>query len=214
MSDREAIERLRATNSDAEALVQMFETSGITDDGTAAGRLRSVLAATESRIVPGLQTGITFHDSGFNIEFADPHPSSDNQVGHFLTAVGLSFNPAKVAESFVGRPLRNWLGADPSMSNEEVAIRLCVGHEKAADPGPGTAILGFIIGAGVPLPGTAPAGAAGAVLMQFRAQFAAATDGDVTVFKSAEMALGTGQRLNLVAAKSVLLGISVDKTLQ
>lgn len=223
MSNRDAIERLRTTaSSDAEALAQMFESSTVSDDGTPAGRLREVLQATESRIVPGLQTGIAFHDSGFHREFKDPHPSSDNQVGHFLTAVGLSFNPAKVAQIFAGRPMRDWLGADSSMSDEEVAIRLCIGHEKGPDPGAGTAaagaVVGFIGGFAVPAPGSgvggAAAGAGVAVLMGFRAQFAAATDADVQVFRSAEANLGTAQPLNLGAAKSTLRGIIVNATLR
>ena len=65
----------------------------------------------------GLQTGISFHDTGFAADFKDPWPSSDNQVGHFLTAVGLSFNPAKVKQSFGGRSLRDWLGAPAAMSD-------------------------------------------------------------------------------------------------
>jgi hypothetical protein len=216
MTNRDVIEKLRdKAASDAEALAQMFESASVADDSTVAGRLRAILEATESRVVPGLQTGITFHDIGFRREFKDRWPSSDNQVGHFLTAVGLSFNPAKVAESFAGRPLRNWLGADSSMSDEEVAIRLCIGHEKAADPGPGTAAVGGFLGFGV---GGGAAGAAVgagvAVLMAFRDQFAAATDADVQTFRSAEANLGTAQPLNLAAAMATLRGIAVNPSLR
>jgi hypothetical protein len=213
-SNVKAIERIRdSAPSDAEALAQMFESSALSDDGTPAGRLRAILEATESSIVPGLQTGIKFHDSGFRTEFTDPWPSSDNQVGHFLTAVGLSFNPAKVAQSFMGRRLRDWLGADASMSDSEVAMRLTVGHEKSPDPGAGTAagggflggILGGAVGAGI--------GAAAAVLGAFRDQFAAATDSDIQVFTAAEKALGSSTPLDLAAANSKLRGgITVDPT--
>src|SRR5215468_7756209 len=226
MGNKAAIERIRdSASSDAEALAQMFESSSLSDDGTVAGRLRAVLDATEHVAVPGLQTGITFHQSGFRSEYHDPWPSSDNQVGHFLTAVGLSFNPAKVAQSFAGRSLRDWLGADSAMSNEEVALRLCVGHEKAPDPGPGTAIGGAIlggIGSGLLPPGLVPggpvggaaAGAAMAILMAFRDQFAAATNEDVQAFKSGVTNLGGSKALNLAAASSALRGIAVNESLR
>lgn len=208
-ANREAIERIRdqvPKPSDAEALAQMFESSWIKDDGTVAGRLTAILDATEKSLVPGLQTGIEFHDEGFRKEFKDPWPSSDNQVGHFLTAVGLGFNPAKVEETVMGRSLRDWIGAPKKMSSTEVALRLIIGHEKGPDPGLGTAFWGWFEG-GV-------GGAAGAVLEAFRAQFAAATDADVQVFISAEQNLGTGSPLDLASASSTLSGIRVDSTLR
>jgi len=212
MSNKQAIERIRdAARNDAEALAQIFEATTISDDGTPRGRLNAILAATESSIVPGLQTGITFHDIGFRREFKDPWPHSDNQVGHFLTAVGLSFNPSKVAESFLGRTLRDWLGADAGLTDEEVAIRLCVGHEKAPDPGIGTALGGASVGA---LGGAVGAaiGAPTAVLLAFRTQFAAATAADVTVFRSAESNLGSATPLDIAAASATLRGIAVTPT--
>src|SRR5262245_38721545 len=139
----EAIQQIRdRAPSDAEALAQMFEVSSIQDDRTPAGRLRAILAATEHRLIPGLQTGSSFHARGFRAEFKDPWPSSDNQVGHVLTAVGLSFNPAKVEQSFFGSRLRDWLNAPSAMSAEEVALRLTIGHEKAPDPSISTVIQG------------------------------------------------------------------------
>jgi hypothetical protein len=63
-----------------------------------------VLAVTEHLAIPGLQTGIDFSDTGFAGDrtangsgFRDPHPSSQNQVGHFLTATGLQYSPAVVS---------------------------------------------------------------------------------------------------------------------
>lgn len=219
-SDR--IEVIRdAAGNDAEALAQMFEDSRITDDGTVAGRLREILDATESLIVPGLQTHIRFHDSGFRPEFKDPWPSSDNQVGHFLTAVGLSFNPAKVSESFMARRLRDWLGADSALSDTDVALRLTIGHEKAADPSGWTAAGGAAAGSvagGLAIPfggGVIPgavAGAGFAVLNAFRTQFAAATPSDVQVFLGAEASLGTGSPLDLATASTRLRGITVVST--
>ncbi|HKC73062.1 MAG TPA: hypothetical protein VKF37_02540 [Chloroflexota bacterium] len=128
--------------TDLEALALLFEDDGIVDDGTVAGRLGALLRATERRIMPGLQTAIPFGDTGFAGErrpggagLRDPWPASRNQVGHFLTAVGL-----QVAPEVVSRPLpvlgsiRHILGAPAAMSDSEVALRLTIGHEKVPDP--------------------------------------------------------------------------------
>jgi hypothetical protein len=224
-STGDAIQAIKAgAPSDAEALARMFEPDKIPGDKTPTGRLRAILEATESAIVPGLQTGIKFHDTGFRAEFRDPWPSSDNQVGHFLTAVGLSFNSAKVEQNFFGRRLRDWMDAPGGMSAEEVAIRLTVGHEKRPDPGIDTVIEGAIEGEARPgllgtlVPGPSAvldfatgafAGAASAVLNAFRAQFAACTANDVEIFRSAVSDLGSGKPLNGGAAAARLRGIRV-----
>jgi hypothetical protein len=222
-SDR--IENIRdSTNNDAETLALMFADSFIQDDRTVTGRLRAVLNATEKTGVPGLQTGIKFSDSGFRDEFKDPWPDSANQVGHFLTAVGLSFNPAKVSQSFLGRRLRDWLGADASMTDQAVAIRLTIGHEKAEDPGTGTkaggAVVGGIVGFGVApwsgpggVLGGAAAGAGIAILRKFREQFAACTDADVQVFQDALGSLGNQSPLAINTAKGKIRSIRVDESL-
>jgi hypothetical protein len=207
-SNRSAIEVVRdATKNDAEALAQIFEVTTISDDGTVAGRLRSILQATDHLAVPGLQTGIKFEDKGFRLEFQDIWKSSNNQVGHFLTAVGLSFNPMKVEQPFAGRRLRDWLGAPDAMSAEDVALRLTIGHEKEADPGTGTKVVGGLLGLGT---GTglvgAAAGAALAVLLAFRDQFHACTDADIQAFKSAERALGTSATLDMRSSTALLEG--------
>jgi hypothetical protein len=211
--NKAAIETIRDNSvHDAEALSAIFNDRSITDDGSVEGSLRAILAATESRVVPGLQTGIKFEDNGFlgdrnpgGSGFKDPHPSSNNQVGHFLTAVGLSFNPATLEQTFVGRSLRDWLGAPDTsvMDSEEVAIRLIVGHELAPDP----TVLGIAAGAAagadlvgplsaptnvvVGIIGGAIAGAAIVILNGFRAQFQQATPADVTTFRDALTKLGT-----------------------
>jgi hypothetical protein len=139
-----------------------------------------------------------WHDEGFNPLFKDPWPSSDNQVGHFLTAVNLGADP-----NFVGKKsnllgflsqmsqmnpgpetVRDYLWAPASLSNTEVSIRLIVGHEKEADS---KNPLNFIT------------------------QFDAATSEDVQVFKKAEEALGSGAKLNLDAALKVLKGDENNK---
>ena len=132
----------RQAPTDLEALALLFEDDGIVDDGTVAGRLDALLRATERKSMPGLQTAILFGDTGFVGErrlggtgLRDPWPASRNQVGHFLTAVGL-----QVAPEVVSRPLpvlgsiRHILGAPAAMSDSEVALRLTIGHEKVPDP--------------------------------------------------------------------------------
>src|SRR5437660_360784 len=195
---------------DAEALASIFNDGVIIDDGSVAGRLRAILEATESRVVPGLQTGIEFHDNGFRGDrnpggqgFKDPHLSSNNQVGHFLTAVGLSFNPTKLTERFFFQSLRDWLGIPVSMTDNEAALRLVIGHELAPDPtmsgiakasAPGAATGPAVGGIAGSVAGTIAGGAVGAgtvILNGFRTQFQQTTDDDLTAFRNALDALGS-----------------------
>ncbi len=189
-----AIVRIRdQAPNDAEALARMFESPDINDYGsrgcrpyTAADRLRTILAATETGI-PGFQFGIGFGDSGFRKEFQDPWPDSANQVSHFLTAVGLSFDPGTVSQTFFGIQVRDWIGAPPALSDADVAIRLCIGHEKASD-----------------------AASLVTALIRVRAQYAAATAADVQNFRQAEAILGSGTPLQLTAALVALRSIQVN----
>lgn len=138
--------RIRAlgaeASSDLEVLARMFEDDGIVDDGTVSGRLRALLQATGRRTIPGLQTAVPFGDSGFagdrrpgGAGFRDPWPASRNQVGHFLTAVGLSFAPDLVSRRIpILGSIRAIVAAPDAMSDAEVALRLAIGHEKVADP--------------------------------------------------------------------------------
>ena len=143
--------------TDLAALALMFEDDAIADDGTVAGRLQVILAATERRSVPGLHTAIPFSDSGFRGDrkpggagFRDPWASSRNQVGHFLTAVRL-----QAAPGVVSRPLpllgsvRALVGAPQAMADAEVALRLAIGHEKATDPPDGMAAAMAALEAGL-----------------------------------------------------------------
>lgn len=218
--------RDEANHDDAEALARLFEDPAFPDDGSAAARLRTVLDATERRSIKGLHTGLPFSDEGFRGDrtrggsgLRDPWEPSRNQVGHFLTAVGLAFRPEKVAEPVLGRPMRAWLGADPSHSDEQVGKRLTVGHEFATDPGMiGGALVGGLAGAWVPsalgvrgraaaLVGAAVGGVAGALAQQFlgfRRQYHRATDEDMDAFDSALDAMGPGPSLDLDAAEAAL----------
>ncbi len=129
-------------------------------------------------------------------------------MGHFLTAVGLSFNSAKVEEIFMGRRLRDWLEAPDSMSKEEVALRLIIGHELAPDPSITDAMIGGAFGGGISPPGSGPAGAAAgaahAMLNGFKRQFKQATDQDVLAFRQANVALGTALTMDMSAAETAL----------
>lgn len=186
-------------------------------------RLHTILDATEHNVIRGLQTGGSVQnwgDTGFRREFQDPHPSSANQVGHFLTAVRLGFDPNSVTRSVaprtslrpseqgLGDRLRAALGrgvqrdiilrsvgirdiVDPfgRFSNEEVALRLMIGHEKAPDP--------------LPLQPE-----------QILRQFSRATAADVQVFRQAERALGSGHRLDIASAMIILRQIRVDPSMR
>ncbi len=222
--------RAEAGLDDAEALARLFEDGALRDDGTLAGRLRAILAATERRTIRGLHTGLPFLDVGFRGDrarggsgFRDPWPSSRNQVGHFLTAVGLAFRPAVVAVPVFGVPLRTWLGADRSLPDERVAKRLTVGHELAPDPGVlrGALPVGVAGGAIAPMLGIrgpsailgvvagmvvgALVGAAAEQLLGFRAQLVRATADDEATFDRALAALGTGPATDLAAAEAELV---------
>src|SRR5690606_34510246 len=119
----EVIEDIRdeAAPNDLEALARLFEDPRLFDDGTPQGRLEAILEATESPSLPGYQKGIRFGENGFRAEFHDPHVASSNQVGHFLTAVGMAYNPG-----LVRRPIklifdiRSLLNAPAGMSDSEV----------------------------------------------------------------------------------------------
>lgn len=112
----------------AETLIESFRDEGIRDpsgpNATAEERLQTLLELTASRGVPYKQfheivKGGTHYgeqldptgDVGFRTEFRDIHPSSSNQIGHFLTAVSLGY------------------GAETGVLTEYVAVRGIVGHE-------------------------------------------------------------------------------------
>ncbi len=114
-------------SSAVEALARMFTDVEITDDGTLPGRLSAILAATEHRFVPGLHMGLPIGLTGFRKEFEDPWLSSTDQVGHFLTAVRLVYDPA-----FLSNPVFQLLLG--RRYNDDLPVRLIVGHEKAPDP--------------------------------------------------------------------------------
>ena len=214
--NQERIITLRSSTgfNDAEALALMFEDKEIADDRTLPGRLKAILDATESKIVPGLQTGIEFQDVGFKGDrnhggkgFKDPHPSSRNQVGHFLTAVGLAFRPETVSRHVLGIRMRDHIGIPKELSDDDVALRLTIGHELSPDP---NVLLAGILGAAFP-PGLPLGGASAAIYYEiwnsYRNQFFSVKPEDIAAFVIALNALGTNPLLNMDLAEVALLPI-------
>lgn len=229
--------------TDLEALALLFESDSLVDDGSVSGRLQAILKATEHPVIPGLQTGIDFGDTGFAGDqqpggsgFRDPHPESRNQVGHFLTAVGLEFSPEVVARQIpIFGSIRAMLEARDQMSDQEVALRLTIGHEKRPDPPKGLEIFIDIITTGL-LERYLEEGPEGEteeereqrveqaiereinqdiqdVIAAFRAQFQATTDDDIAAWNAALAQLGTGETLEKSALEgptSPLNQIAID----
>ncbi len=187
---------VEAGGDDAETLARMFEDDGIPDDGSVEGRLRALLEATEHRWipwthtfldVPGLHEAKGFSDRGFRPEFQDPWPVSRDQIGHILTAVALALNARRLAKTRFGIRVRDLVGAPKDMSNDEVALRLTIGHEKLPDPGRFDPLI----------------------LWKLRRQFACVTDADVVTFGDALAALGSDTGLDLNRAGQHLAEIAV-----
>lgn len=189
--------RKEAGNDDAEALARFFEDAAIQDNGTIAQRLDSILKATKYFDSIPLHTALDFHDRGFKTDFKDPYPSSDNQVGHFLTAVSFSYNPAQISW------LRGGIGADANLANSEVAMRLAIGHELYPDPGWWNlaAFLPINLAAKLFLsPNLLPDD----VVDVFAKQYQTVTAADVTAFQEALNALGNSA-LSLTANLSAAI---------
>ena len=122
--------------TDVDALARIFTDKYIIDDNTIVGRTNAIIAATTHQFIPGLQTGIKFRQSGFRREFHDPWESSINQVGHFLTAVRLGFDPDFTSNILFLTILNAW-------GDSDIPLRLIIGHEKEPDPGILNISVGF-----------------------------------------------------------------------
>jgi hypothetical protein len=244
--NRERIETF--AGSDLARLAAMFEDPVIVDDGTVQGRLESILSVTQHLVIPGLQTGIEFSDTGFRGTrdpsgpgFRDPHPTSQNQPGHFLTAVGMRFQPELVSRPIPlwGSTVRDLVGAPETMSDEDVALRLTIGHEKAPDPPGGLDVALSILFAGAVEEYLAPApedeteeerdrrvGDAMVneterrirqIIAAFTAQFRATTDDDIAAWNETLGRIGTDAVANTAAIEgpgSPLDRIAVDPALR
>ncbi|WKZ50315.1 MAG: RHS repeat-associated core domain-containing protein [Anaerolineales bacterium] len=118
---RKAIESLsKSATTDVEKLTSMFSGNSLSGD-TPKARLDSVLAGTSS-LIHGLnmQFNGDFGDSGFAPQFQD----GQDQVGHFLTAVGIGY----------------------SSGDNAFGISTIVGHEMLPDYGGITAPSQILIG--------------------------------------------------------------------
>lgn len=148
-----------------------------------------------------------------------------------MTAVGLQFSPAVVSRQIpIFGTIRQMVNAPENMEDQEVALRLTIGHEKAPDPdGTMAAIAIALRGIGESLrPG--PEGETEderdervgraiaeetrrqieAIIQAFRTQFQATTDDDIRAWNEAITALGTGSELNLAAAEAPLSRIAIN----
>lgn len=244
--NRERIEAF--VGNDLEKLAAMFDDAEIVDDGSVAGRLEAILSVTRHLVIPGLQTGISFSDTGFRGTrdpngpgFRDPHPSSQNQPGHFLTAVGMMFHPDLVSRRIPlwGATVRELVGAPATMSDEEVALRLTIGHEKAPDPpgGMDVALSILFVGVAEDLLGDAPEGETEEerdrrvgdamlneterrirqIIAAFTAQFRATTDADIAAWNETLGRIGTDPAANTAAIEgpdSPLNRIAVDPAMR
>ncbi len=126
---------------DLEFLARLFEDDRITDTATGnelADRLNTILTASADpgnggvTHFSGIYAGVT--DKGFRTAFQDPFPGkSDNQVGHFTTAVDMGFRPSQ-AFSLVPKFIRDQAtDGSPFPPDETICVRLIVGHEQVPD---------------------------------------------------------------------------------
>jgi len=188
--------RRHAGGNDAETLARLFEDDALQDDGSLPGRITAILDATAHRWISGRNTWLDVpglyevkgcSDRGFRREYRDPWPSSREQVGHVLTALAMALHPEQVKRTRFRRRIRDLAGAPRDMRDEEVAVRLAIGHEKAPDPRPWEPLI----------------------LWKVRRQFRSATAEDVALFRRALAALGASRRLDLGLAAAALAGIHV-----
>ena len=163
------------TYGGVDALIRLFETDELDShdppaSNTAQARLELVLEATLSaaftrkvRMDLGIHFNIGFTTCGLQEEFNDEwlyrkywnqnpdDPNVANQVGHFLTAVRLGYDPAFLDTPVTRLVLHTLIlpsgGAQPIIvvippswdwaeDVDTMAKRLIVGHEKRADPEP------------------------------------------------------------------------------
>jgi hypothetical protein len=135
-------EKLPPHDQDLEYMARLYEDSTISDTGSGnelQRRLGTILDASSD----GRNGGVTHfsgifagvHDGGFQKAFKDPWPSSDNQVGHFTTAVDMGFRPARTFMLIPppARKVRDWPGQTFVSVEEWFCMALIVGHEQVAD---------------------------------------------------------------------------------
>jgi RHS repeat-associated protein len=146
-----------------DALIKLFESDALEPydppaSNTARARLELVLEVTNKRLPAGLDAGIQFaidfNTCGLLGQFNDEwlyrkywnqnpdNPDVANQVGHFLTAVRLGYNPSfldtsgSLPDAAASVAMRAFLNVPSDEPIDVTAKRLIVGHEKVADPEP------------------------------------------------------------------------------
>jgi hypothetical protein len=139
---------------DLEFLAQLFEDNTVSDTGSGnelANRLTTILAASSD----GTNNGVTHfagiyqgcRDRGFRTDFKDPWPgASDNQVGHFTTAVDMGFRPmqtfgalpwwARAVSRLFPRSIFVSDSWNQQFTADDISIRAIIGHEQVADDAP------------------------------------------------------------------------------
>jgi len=185
-----------AERDDAETLARIFEDPGIRSPDGAAGRIGALLDATAHRWlpgrscfldVPGLHELSGFSDRGFRTDLRDPWPVSRDQVGHVLTALALFLRPGIVRAKRFGFTLRRLGGADPELSDDEVALRFAIGHEKTSDPGRYDPLM----------------------LLKVRRQYRSATTADVHAFREAVRGQVGASLVDLAQLRGDLTSVAV-----
>jgi len=136
---------LPADDRDLEFLARLYEDSTVEDSGS-GNELQRRLVTILDRSADSRNGGVTHftgifsgvHDSGFQDAFKDPWPSSDNQVGHFTTAVDMGFRPNKtfVLIPAPARKMREFPGQTYTPVEEWFCMALIIGHEQVGDNEP------------------------------------------------------------------------------
>src|ERR1019366_2528891 len=125
-------------------LARLFEDDRIMDTGGGSelqNRLNTILGASSDGSYngvthfAGIYAGVT--DLGFQKAFKDPFPGkSDNQVGHFTTAVDMGFRPSRTF-SVLQQGVQQYVPFDFALpglpTDESFCVRLIIGHEQAGD---------------------------------------------------------------------------------
>jgi hypothetical protein len=133
----------RDTSIDLEFLAQLFEDTTISDTGSGnelQKRLLTILEASSDQTNGGVTHFVKIfsgcQDRGFREAFQDPHPSSRNQVGHFMTAVDMGYRPNQtytlvpsiIRSLWLNRTTQGFLPVE-----ERVCMALIIGHEQVSD---------------------------------------------------------------------------------
>jgi RHS repeat-associated protein len=112
--NRQIVEEINNNSpTSVDALANLFLSDSFGGEN-AEDRFTTILGATQNS--PGLYFSETFDDSGFKKEFRDPNSGSRNQVGHFLTAAGISYR------------------ASDNPFAQPIGLSIVIGHEMYPDP--------------------------------------------------------------------------------